>query len=385
MRELLIVGVDPGTTVGYAILDIRGNVLRVKSSKQLDLNTLLEEIVHVGTAMLIGTDKKKCPALIEKVAATTGAMIVVPEEDLLVSEKEELTREHIVRIGHEKDALAAALYAYREIEPLLRRIERAVETEGKIAIMREVMRNVVLNGRNIQDAIRDEDRPLNLPASSVKAALPEKTAQETFQELQLKMLVKENTFLKKYNAKLLATLKKANGELTRHLKAAGQAVAAMPAAKHDDTLIPQLRRIISQKESELSSLRAERQKLHDILTSGAAIAKKTSKLGIGEVQQLNDNDIILVEHPEIFSEKALDHMRQKNASILTRSPLPGAAARTLANFGLTAIPAAGLIILESDKFAAVDGAKLAALRKAAAGRNMYGIIESYKEERKTLQ
>lgn len=37
MSELLIVGIDPGTTVGYAILDIEGNLLILNSSKHLNL------------------------------------------------------------------------------------------------------------------------------------------------------------------------------------------------------------------------------------------------------------------------------------------------------------------------------------------------------------
>ena len=64
----MIVGVDPGTTVGYAVLDTRGNVLGTRSSKQLELNSIVEEVVSFGSVLAIGTDKQKCPQLIEKIA-----------------------------------------------------------------------------------------------------------------------------------------------------------------------------------------------------------------------------------------------------------------------------------------------------------------------------
>ena len=42
-KPLLIVGIDPGITAGYAVLDINGKIIKVRSSKQLDLNSLISE------------------------------------------------------------------------------------------------------------------------------------------------------------------------------------------------------------------------------------------------------------------------------------------------------------------------------------------------------
>ena len=163
MRELLIVGVDPGTTVGYAVLDTRGNVLGTRSSKQLELNSIVEEVVGFGTVLVIGTDKKKCPGLIEKAAAKTGARIIAPKEDLFVAEKETLTRNYTAgkagkagKAGneHEKDALAAAIYAYKELEPLLQRIRKVLEDGGKQHMFGKVAEIVVTEGINIKAALR---------------------------------------------------------------------------------------------------------------------------------------------------------------------------------------------------------------------------------------
>ena len=38
-RKLLIAGIDPGMTTGFAILDIDGNILHLESSKNMDLKS----------------------------------------------------------------------------------------------------------------------------------------------------------------------------------------------------------------------------------------------------------------------------------------------------------------------------------------------------------
>jgi len=40
-KQLLIVGIDPGTTLGYAAIDFEGNLIRVYSDKNFDLNSLI--------------------------------------------------------------------------------------------------------------------------------------------------------------------------------------------------------------------------------------------------------------------------------------------------------------------------------------------------------
>lgn len=157
MRELLIVGVDPGTTVGYAVLDTRGNVLGTRSSKQLELNSIVEEVVGFGSVLAIGTDKRKCPGLVEKAASKTGARIIAPKEDMVVAEKELMTRNYKnAKAGneHEKDALAAAIYAYKELEPLLGRIRKVLEGSGKQHMFSEVAEIVVTEGINIKAALQ---------------------------------------------------------------------------------------------------------------------------------------------------------------------------------------------------------------------------------------
>ena len=85
-QDLIIVGIDPGVTTAYAVLDVDGHVRKLKSSKELALNNLLAEITNEGKVLVIGTDVKHIPGLIEKFSAKVGAKVIVPEEEVTLTE-----------------------------------------------------------------------------------------------------------------------------------------------------------------------------------------------------------------------------------------------------------------------------------------------------------
>src|SRR3989344_5540755 len=122
-NKLLIVGIDPGITTAYAVLDIEGKLVHLNSSKQLDLKLIISQIIGFGKAVLVGTDKAKAPRLVEEFAAKLGAKIIVPEDDLRVDEKKKMTNGFSFNDEHQGDALASALFAYREAKPLLDKID----------------------------------------------------------------------------------------------------------------------------------------------------------------------------------------------------------------------------------------------------------------------
>ena len=90
VNKLLVVGIDPGTTTAYAVLDLNGNVVSLKSAKNLGINALLAEIIQLGKIVAIGTDKAKIPSLVEDFSAKTGARIIYPKEDLKGEEKKSI-------------------------------------------------------------------------------------------------------------------------------------------------------------------------------------------------------------------------------------------------------------------------------------------------------
>ena len=161
-RKQLIVGIDPGTTAAYAVLELDGNVLAVRSSKHLGLNRLIEETTGIGTPLIVGTDRKKCPGMINRYAAKTGAVKAVPEYDVPETEKNAMTREFSAGNSHQKDALAAALVAYRQYKPLLKRVDKTLRKEGKEAASERVKSVVISRKISIKKALAliQEDLPL---------------------------------------------------------------------------------------------------------------------------------------------------------------------------------------------------------------------------------
>ncbi|MBI5389158.1 DUF460 domain-containing protein [Candidatus Woesearchaeota archaeon] len=45
-KTLLIVGIDPGTTTAYAVLDLEGNVLKTHAQKDIDLGDVIKAIIR---------------------------------------------------------------------------------------------------------------------------------------------------------------------------------------------------------------------------------------------------------------------------------------------------------------------------------------------------
>ena len=153
MKRQLIIGLDPGTTTAYAILDTKGRLIEVRSAKELNLNTIIRETTEKGTPLLVGTDRRKCPGMVSKYAAKTGAVKVIPGYDVPETEKNAITRSIPTRNAHQKDAVAAAFVAYRQYEPLLNRIDRFLSREGKQEAAEQVKSIVVQKRISMKKAL----------------------------------------------------------------------------------------------------------------------------------------------------------------------------------------------------------------------------------------
>ena len=129
-KELVIVGIDPGTTVGYAILDLKGNVKKIKSKKGLTLSSLIFEIIKEGKIIVVGCDVNPVPSFVKEFCARTGARLIYPDADLLVKEKRKLARD-LSSNRHERDAYVSALLAYKKIRPLLDKVDVFLKRENK--------------------------------------------------------------------------------------------------------------------------------------------------------------------------------------------------------------------------------------------------------------
>ncbi|MDF9747293.1 DUF460 domain-containing protein [Natrinema salsiterrestre] len=121
-RDHVVVGIDPGTTTAVAIADLEGDVLDVWSSRTSDTADVIEWIVERGRPIVVAADVTPMPETVEKFRRSFDAAGWAPESDLPVDEKQHRTREHPYDDDHQRDAMAAALYAIDAHEDQFERI-----------------------------------------------------------------------------------------------------------------------------------------------------------------------------------------------------------------------------------------------------------------------
>jgi len=158
-RDHVVVGVDPGTTTAVAIVGLDGEVLDVYSSRTNDRAGVIEWIIERGRPVVVAADVTPMPETVEKFRRSFDAAGWKPERDLPVDEKKHRTREHGYDNDHERDAMAAALYAFDHHESQFERIAGKVPPRHEVG---PVVARVVAGEESVESVLRDiegEDDP----------------------------------------------------------------------------------------------------------------------------------------------------------------------------------------------------------------------------------
>ncbi len=153
-RPLLIAGIDPGVTLGYALIDFHGSIVKIKSSKDLDLDTVIAELSDQGKILVIGCDKAKIPGFVEKLSSKLGAKKVYLEEDLPRETKRSMVKDHELQNKHERDALASAIFDQKRTECLSNKIDRVLLENNKRYLSSSVKELVIKEGPSIRRALK---------------------------------------------------------------------------------------------------------------------------------------------------------------------------------------------------------------------------------------
>ena len=133
MPKPLIIGFDPGLTGAIAMLDLEGNLAAVSSRKNWPLAEIIGEIGKTGRPLLVSTDKANTPVAVKKLASAFSAKLWAPDCDLGVEEKKKLVdgMEGTERCSqHERDAMAAALAAYKSMASGFSKVEDTLRLLG---------------------------------------------------------------------------------------------------------------------------------------------------------------------------------------------------------------------------------------------------------------
>jgi predicted RNase H-like nuclease (RuvC/YqgF family) len=149
-----VVGVDPGTTTAVALVGLEGTVFDVWSSRTADTAEVIERIVEGGRPVVVAADVTPMPETVEKIRRSFDAAGWAPDSDLPVDEKQHRTREEGYDDDHQRDAMAAALFAHDAHADQFRRIARKVPPRVDTG---EVTARVVAGEESVEAVLRDLD------------------------------------------------------------------------------------------------------------------------------------------------------------------------------------------------------------------------------------
>ncbi|WP_411713812.1 DUF460 domain-containing protein [Natronomonas sp.] len=158
-RDHVVVGIDPGTTTAVALLDLDGSVLDVWSTRTAGTAEVIEWIIEHGRPVIVAADVEPMPETVEKIRRSFDAGGWIPERDLPVDEKLHRTRETSYDNDHERDAMAAALFAFDDHEDQFERISAKTPPQFDRG---EVIARVVAGEESVEavlEELTDDDEP----------------------------------------------------------------------------------------------------------------------------------------------------------------------------------------------------------------------------------
>lgn len=381
---LLIIGVDPGTTLGYAILNDKGEFISSGSGKNVTMSELINNIIYFGKPLIIGCDKNPAPSFNEKLSAKLGAKLFHPKKDLLVKEKKELITKYDAKLNaHEQDALASAVLAFEKHKVFLEKINRFLKKQRREDLEEDV--KLIM--------IRNEELPLQ---AALKIALNKyevkkskggtgarsgriKSEKRRIGERQLKELESRILVLEERNKKLRKILEDKNkliGKLRRRLRL----IPREELIDYKETRIKHYAKQLKEATRRLRHYEKEIRRRDEFIASlsRGVLVKKLDDLSQDEFinkkfLNISKDDILLVSNPASVSKSVISTLQGKVKIIITKR-IPRRKAS-----GFIFIKPDNVIIKESTFFAIADkNAIEEALKKKDV---LKSIIEEYKKKR----
>ncbi|RLE87026.1 MAG: hypothetical protein DRJ67_05785 [Thermoprotei archaeon] len=251
-----------------------------------------------GIPIVVASDVSPPPLYVRKLAAALNASLLTPPRSLTVEEKRELVNKYLegleiplrVRDAHQRDALAAALYAYRRLSPKFAEVREKIRKLG-LDVPEEEVEALVIKGMAIWDAIRAVSRKYYLPvvrrrAVEQRGEVEDKRLHEELYNrvLTLSRRVKE---LEADKRELLGKLRVLEDQLQRILKA--QSFEAR-RGRLVETLQSRLKRALDESErlrAELEELKDRVRRLGDVVQQ-AAVGDVILAPRVGSITDLRD-------------------------------------------------------------------------------------------------
>jgi uncharacterized protein len=314
-RKFTIVGIDPGTTVGIAILSLEGKLLYLKSSRGMAPDEVVKLIAEYGKPAVIASDVTPMPGSVEKIQRSFNAVPASPGIEVSAEEKIALGKTFGYSNDHERDALTAALLTYRSYKNIFSRIEKKAPQNVDL----ELIKLHVIRGASIEAAI-EKVRASAEPEKSRQREHAEKTEDRSVDESLLKVretvqrqseqIQNLQEYLEELKKELLAKdrkISKLESRLNSFKKEAYSEIRKSKEIKIRDETIESLKKEVSHKNKIVKELRRRSNKLRKIQkmeVRGEGTAVKViaafTKESIAETKEkygLKTGDVVFLENP----------------------------------------------------------------------------------------
>jgi hypothetical protein len=314
----LIVGIDPGTNTGIAVLNFHKKVLHLDTKRSAARGDIIREITIHGDPILIAADVTPPPEFVVKISKMLNANLYYPERLYKSSSKAQVVndfaKEHELKVtgAHNRDALFAAVKAAHQYSDLLERIDKELHGPQDLKLRNRVKKLVIKEEMNIKDAI-DRVREQIEKLKAAPEEVEEKEEEKELTELEKKLTEKNESLRESIRRQVkqidnlenlsderyqkVVKLRKQNQELRNRL-------SRMRNKEHKEL---KRERLISSKDKELKYLRQKVSNLEEKLINVKKIIADLKRMIV-----MNSNKIVVplkVVHE--FSEEGIKKTIEK--------------------------------------------------------------------------
>jgi predicted RNase H-like nuclease (RuvC/YqgF family) len=414
----LIIGVDPGTTCGVAILTLDASPLYLKSRKGLTRGEITRTAMEYGDPLLVAADVTPAPAFVKKLANMLNAVLFVPESVMEASEKREITRLYAenhqvnLRNSHARDALAAAIKAFQHYKNKFVQVEAEARMLVAPVSLQEV-KALVVRGHPIQRAL-EVSAPKEPRDEVAKPVEPQKkTPGLTDFELKIRSLQERISFYReqvrqlKESNDLLLNEARNREEREENLTKALDAVRRKEAREiKEGRAYQQLNREIETLRRELAKERRVAQNLEKRLetirqyrglaSKGDVVFLKPvetfTRDGLEKAYRLYDirrgDTIFFLDSSGGGASTAGELVKRGVKAVVVRAPMAHQAEEVFEKFGVAVVPHRELRVEWVEGYPYVKAEELDAAMKKGFEKKKFelnakilDIVEEYKRER----
>jgi predicted RNase H-like nuclease (RuvC/YqgF family) len=301
-RDHVVVGMDPGTTTALGVVDLDGEVLETWSSRTVDTAGVVEWIIEHGRPVIVAADVTPMPDTVEKIRRSFDAAAWTPERDLPIDEKQHRTREHGYDNDHQRDALAAALFAHDDHAEQFERIAAKTpprEDRG------EITAEVLSTETSVEAVLRERESEDSEPDESEEHS-PRELSDE---ERRIRELEDRVERLEEHNADLKADLDRKDARIEER-------ESELEAARREERRDARERRAVTRLEREVNRLESELEEEReraDTLESKLERLKALWKLDHSNFSDVDGEkrDLVPVKVVEQFTNAAIEDAQER--------------------------------------------------------------------------